>query len=194
MSGQPDDDKELVANAQAGNVDAFGILYERHAPAVYRYLYAHLPDFMDAEDLTGEVFLKTWEALPGYRHRGLPFLAFLYRVAHNTLIDHVRRSRQRDHQTMADLEEVLQDANPGPADLVGTRLEHRELLQIMSKLQEDYQTVLILRFLSELSPEETAMVMQRSPGSIRVLQHRALAALRELMSTRKAGLIYENYP
>jgi RNA polymerase sigma-70 factor (ECF subfamily) len=194
MSGQPDDDKELVAKAQAGNIDAFGILYERHAPAIYRYLYAHLPDFMDAEDLTGEVFLKTWESLPGYRQRGLPFLAFLYRVAHNTLIDHIRRSRQRDHQSMADFEEVLHDANPGPAELVGSRLEHRELLKVMSELQEDYQTVLILRFLSELSPEETASVMRRSPGSIRVLQHRALTALRKQMSTQKAGLIYENNP
>ena len=87
---------------------------------------------------------------------------------------------------MTELEDVLKDANPGPAEVTGARLEHQELLQIMSCLHEDYQTVLVLRFLSELSPEETAQVMQRSAGSIRVLQHRALAALRrELQSPRR---------
>jgi RNA polymerase sigma-70 factor (ECF subfamily) len=194
MLVRPDDDKELVEKAQAGSVDAFGILYERHAPAIYRYLFAHLPDRMDAEDMTGEVFLKTWQSLSVYRQRGTPFLAFLFRVAHNSLIDHYRRARQRNQQSMADLEEVLRDANPGPAEVIGTRLEHQELLQVMSHLNEDYQTVLILRFLSELSPEETAQVMQRSPGSIRVLQHRALTALRKQLNLSKAGLSYEKYP
>ena len=191
MVGRPDDDKELVEKAQAGNVDAFGILYERYAPAIFRYLYAHLLNRMDAEDLTGEVFLKTWQSLSGYRQRGTPFLAFLFRIAHNALIDHFRRARQRDQQSMTDLEEVLKDANPGPAELTGTRLEHQELLKVMSHLNEDYQTVLVLRFLSELSPEETAQVMQRSSGSIRVLQHRALEALRKQLDISKAGLIYE---
>lgn len=193
MSGRPEDDKELVIKAQAGNVDAFGILYERHAPAIYRYLYAHLPESMDAEDLTGEVFLKTWQSLSNYRQRGTPFLAFLYRVAHNALVDHYRRSRHNDQQFSTDHEEVLKDANPGPAEVIGTRLEHQELLQIMSYLHKDYQTVLILRFISELSPEETAQVMGRSAGSIRVLQHRALAALRKQMVTSEAELSYENY-
>jgi len=194
MSGRPDDNEELVEKAQAGSVDAFGILYERHAPAIYRYLFAHLPDRMDAEDLTGEVFLKTWQSLSGYRQRGTPFLAFLFRVAHNTLIDHYRRARQRDQQSMADLEEVLKDANPGPAELISAHLEHQELLQVMSHLHEDYQTVLVLRFLSDFSPEEIAQVMQRSSGSIRVLQHRALAALRKQLDIRKAGLSYEKSP
>lgn len=191
MAGQPDDDRELVEKAQAGSVDAFGVLYERHAPAVFRYLYAHLPDRLDAEDLTGEVFLKTWQSLSAYRQRGTPFLAFLFRVAHNALIDHYRRARQRDQQSITDLEEVLKDADPGPAEVTGARLEHQELLSIMSQLSEDYQTVLILRFLSELSPEETAQVMQRSAGSVRVLQHRALEALRKQLDTSKAGLMYE---
>lgn len=181
MPGWPDDDKELVEMAKAGNVEAFGNLYERYAPAIYRYLYAHLPDRLDAEDLTGEVFLKTWRSLSGYRERGVPFLAFLFRIAHNTLIDHRRRALHTGQHSMADLEEVLSDSNPGPADIIHARLEHQELLQVLSRLQADYQTVLILRFLSELTPEETARVMQRSPGSVRVLQHRALAALRKQM-------------
>lgn len=191
MSGRPEDDQDLVEKAQAGSVDAFGILYERHAPAIYRYLYAHLPDRMDAEDLTAEVFLKTWQSLSSYRQRGAPFLAFLFRVAHNTLIDHHRRARQKIQQSTADMEEVLKDANPGPAEVISARMQHQELMQVMAHLSEDYQTVLILRFISELSPDETARAMQRSAGSIRVLQHRALAALRKHLDTSKAGFNYE---
>jgi RNA polymerase sigma-70 factor (ECF subfamily) len=194
MSGRPEDDQELVVKAQAGNIEAFGVLYERHSPAIFRYLYAHLPERMDAEDLTGEVFLKTWQSLSTYRQRGTPFLAFLYRIAHNALVDHYRRTRHKVQQLSAENEELLQDANPGPSEVIGARLEHQELLQIMSHLNEDYQTVLILRFISELSPDETAQVMQRSAGSIRVLQHRALAALRKHIISSEAGLSYENYP
>jgi RNA polymerase sigma-70 factor (ECF subfamily) len=190
MAGQPDNDTELVEKAQAGNVDAFGILYERHAPAICRYLYAHLPERMDAEDLTGEVFLRTWQSLTSYQARGTPFLAFLFRVAHNALIDHYRRKGQNDQQPIAELEEVLKDANPGPVEVTSAKMEHEDLLSVMAKLHKDYQTVLVLRFLSELSPEETAQVMGRSPGSIRVLQHRALEALRKQLSSSITGLIY----
>ena len=191
MVSQPHDAKELVEKAQAGNVDAFGILYEHYAPAIYRYLSAHLPDHMDAEDLTMEVFLKTWQSISSYRQRGTPFVAFLFRIAHNILIDHYRRSRNRVQQSMTEFEDVLKDTNPGPPEMYSTRLAHQELLNAMSHIQEDYQTVLILRFLSELSPEETAQVMQRSSGSIRVLQHRALIALRKQIDTIKVEYLYE---
>jgi RNA polymerase sigma-70 factor (ECF subfamily) len=145
---------------------------------------------MDAEDLTGEVFLRTWQALSGYRQRGTPFLAYLFRVAHNALIDHYRRRGEKDQQSIGELEEVLKDAHPGPAEVAGARLEHQELLNVMSQLHEDYHTVLVLRFISGLSPEETAHVMQRSTGSIRVLQHRALEALRKQLHSSKVSLMY----
>lgn len=191
MLSQPHDAKDLVEKAQAGNVDAFGILYEQYAPAVYRYFSAHLSDRMDAEDLTIEVFLKTWQSISSYRPRGAPFIAFLFRIAHNALIDHYRRTHSREQRFMAELEEVLKDTNPGPPEIFGARLAHQELLNAMSHIQEDYQTVLVLRFLSELSPEETAQVMQRSSGSIRVLQHRALIALRKQLDTVKVEYLYE---
>lgn len=187
MPGRPDDDKALVEKAKAGDVEAFGNLYDRYAPAVYRYLFAHLPNRLDAEDLTGEVFLKTWKSLAGYRERGVPFLAYLFRVAHNTLIDHRRRAVYTDQRSMVDLEDVLSDSNPGPEEITHTRLEHRGLLKVLSRLPADYQTVLVLRFLSELTPDETAKAMQRTPGSVRVLQHRALAALRKQMDLTRSG-------
>ena len=179
MPGRLDKDHELIKQAQHGDHHAFGDLYEIHAPAIYRYLFAHLDNPMDAEDLTGEVFLKAWQSLPKYIERGVPFLAFLFRIAHNVLVDHYRQNSRQEQKTPDDMDGYKQDDCAEPVDLVGSQMEHQNILKVMSKLSTDYQSVLTLRFISELSPEETAQVMNRSVGAIRVLQHRALGALRK---------------
>ena len=183
MPEQPEsNDVQLIQCAQSGDAQAFGELYERYAPRVFRYLYAHLDNRLDAEDLTEEVFLRVWKTLGGYTEQGVPFLAFLFRVARNALIDHYRRSAKSEQE--ASIEDLhLRDHEPGPVDAVTAILEHQQLRQVMQQLREDYRTVLALRFLSELSPEETARAMGRSAGAVRVLQHRALAALRSMMES-----------
>jgi RNA polymerase sigma-70 factor (ECF subfamily) len=178
------EDIELITLAIAGNVQAFGEIYERHATAIYRYLYAHLSNVEDAEDLTEDVFLKVWRALPDYRDREYPFQAFLFRVARNSLIDHYRKAERSTNQVSIDTI-LVQDHQPGPFDQMMTKIEHAELQRLLGQLREDYRMVLVLRFLSDLSPEEAAGVMSRSAGAVRVLQHRALAALRELMDKEK---------
>jgi len=176
------DDIQLLRDAQNGDREAFGELYERYAPRVFRYLYAHLDNRLDAEDLTEEIFLRVWKTLGSYQQQGVPFLAFLFRVARNALIDHYRRSAKSEQE--ASIEDLhLRDHEPGPVDAVANTLEHQQLRQVMQQLREDYRTVLALRFLSELSPEETARAMGRSAGAVRVLQHRALAALRSMMES-----------
>jgi RNA polymerase sigma-70 factor (ECF subfamily) len=95
MPGRLDNDHELIRQAQLGDQHAFGDLYEIHAPVIYRYLFTHLDNTMDAEDLTGEVFLKAWQSLPKYTDRGVPFLAFLFRIAHNVLVDHYRQNKRK---------------------------------------------------------------------------------------------------
>jgi RNA polymerase sigma-70 factor (ECF subfamily) len=157
------DDIQLLKNAQDGNAEAFGELYERYAQRVFRFLYAHLSNQQDAEDLTGEVFL-----------------AFLFRIARNALIDHYRRTGKPKQDVSID-DVLLQDQKPSPGDMVAANLEHQEIRETLDQLRDDYRTVLVLRFLSELSPDETAQVMGRSPGAVRVLQHRALASLRTLI-------------
>lgn len=174
------DDRQLLISAQDGNAEAFGALYERHAQSIFRFLFAHLDNRLDAEDLTEEVFIKVWRALPKYREQGIPFLAFLFRIARNTLIDHYRRGGSEKQQVS--LEDVsLRDGEPGPAERVLASFYHEEIRKTLNALREDYRTVLVLRFIIELSPEETAQVMNRSVGAVRVLQHRALAALRALL-------------
>jgi RNA polymerase sigma-70 factor (ECF subfamily) len=182
MPGRFDNDHELIRQAQQGDRHAFGDLYEVHAPAIFRYLYAHLNDAMDAEDLTGEVFLKAWQSLPKYSERGVPFLAFLFRIARNALVDHYRHNHPYEPKTPEELDDYKADGKAEPANMASKELEHQDILHLLSQLRSDYQSVLTLRFIGELSPDETAQVMKRSVGAIRVLQHRALAALREKMN------------
>ena len=178
------DDCKLLEEAQKGQEAAFGELYERHAETVYRFLQAHLGDRLDAEDLTEDVFLRSWRSLPFYRQQGIPFSAYLLRIARNALTDHYRRSARRGQHTSLDASETLPDPRTEPSDAVLARMERQELVRMLKRMHEDYRTVLVLRFFSELSPEETAQVMGRSAGAVRVLQHRALAALRRMLKEK----------
>jgi RNA polymerase sigma-70 factor (ECF subfamily) len=174
------EDHQLLSYAKEGDAEAFGRLYERYADRVFRYLFAHVDNRLDAEDITEDVFLRVWRSLPSYREQGVPFLAFLFRIARNAAIDHYRRSNPTKGQVS--IEDIsLREHNPGPAESALSNLERDELRALLEQLREDYRTVLVLRFLSELTPEETAQVMGRSEGSVRVLQHRALASLRTML-------------
>jgi len=173
-------DASLVKQAQAGDADAFGALYERYAQTIFRFLFAQLSNRWDAEDLTSDVFLRAWHSLPRYRERSFPFSAYLFRIARNVLIDHYRHSGRREVFSTDDLSGFADD-RAFSGKIVATKFEHQELYKNLGKLRENYRTVLVLRFLNELSPKETAQVMRRSEGAVRVLQHRALAALRKMI-------------
>jgi RNA polymerase sigma-70 factor, ECF subfamily len=177
MPDRPFDDEQVIKQVKSGDAEAYGMLYEQYAEVIFRYVYSHLDNRLDAEDLTEEIFLRAWRALPKYDERGLPFSAFLFRIARNSLIDYYRQ--RKAVQSIEDIE--LQSKEPGPEEAVDVRIEDRNLRETIAKLREDYRNVLIFRFLSGLSPEETAQVMQRSVGAVRVLQHRALSALKDLM-------------
>lgn len=173
-------DHQLLELAQQGEADAFGELYYRHAKTIFRFLSAHVNDFQDAEDLTEEVFLKAWRFLSSYRNQDVPFLAYLFKISRNVLIDYYRRSANSQHQVPID-EYPIQDSHADPDETTTQNLEIQELRNTLQKLREDYRTVLVLRFISGLSSEETSVVMGRSTGAIRILQHRALSALRNLL-------------
>jgi len=174
-------DTQLLDEAQNGKPEAFGELYSRHAGKIFRFLYAHVDDRLDAEDLTNEVFLKAWRSLPSYQRQGVPFSAFLFRVARNVLIDFYRRSTHLKNLVQVDTGSDKADQPVDPAGDISDLIEHRELVRLLNLLKEDYRIVLVLRFLTGLSPSETAQVMRRSHGAIRILQYRALIELRALL-------------
>jgi len=177
---QNSDDSDLIKIAQEGDTDAFGELYQRYAKIVFRFIYANLNDRLDAEDLTEEVFLRAWRSLSKYRQKGVPFLAYLFKIARNVLIDFYRRAGRTGGQ-MSIEEKQITDFNPDPGETAILNIEHQEVRNTLTQLREDYRTVLVLRFLSGLSPTETGQVMGRTPGAVRILQHRALSALRSLL-------------
>ena len=173
-------DAELLELVKHGETEAFSELYIRFAPPIFRFLFSHLDDRLDAEDLTEEVFLRLWRFLPNYQDQGVPILAFLFKIARNALIDFYRRSgRSGGHMSIE--ENPIPDLQFDPGESAIASLEHQEIRQTLNQLREDYRMVLVLRFLSGLSPEETGEVMGRTPGAVRILQHRALSALRNLL-------------
>ncbi|HZD55104.1 MAG TPA: sigma-70 family RNA polymerase sigma factor [Anaerolineales bacterium] len=174
------EDVQLLKLAKDGDAEAFGEIYSRYAKLIFGFLYANLDSRLDAEDLTGEVFLRAWDALSGYREKGIPFSAFLLRVARNALYDHYRRSKFASNHVPIENVNLLDDSDPEEA--ASNNLEHEELRRVLRQLDnEDYRSVLILRFLRDKSPAETAQIMERSVGAVRVLQHRALGAVRKIL-------------
>lgn len=173
-------DAVLIQKAQQGYAEAFGELYERYSITIFRFVCMPITSRQDAEDLTEEIFFRAWHNLPKYDERGIPFAAYLFQVARNALIDHYRKNK--NNFTSIDEDLNIGSMDPDPEDSVSRKLDFQELQRIMENLPEDYKNVLTFRFLSGLSPEETAQMMNRSEGAIRVLQFRALAALKRLLN------------
>ncbi|MCH8095003.1 MAG: sigma-70 family RNA polymerase sigma factor [Chloroflexi bacterium] len=169
-------DAELIARAQSGDDEAFGDLYVRYLDPIYRYLRIKVDEAADAEDLCEAVFLRTFEALDRYQERGHPFSAYLYQVARSQLADFYRT-----HVVGVDLEQVPEPAaeDADPEATYAQRERALDAVHSLGKLRDDYQEVIRLRVILELPTSTVAMWMDRSPGAVRVLLHRALIALRE---------------
>ncbi|MSQ30521.1 MAG: sigma-70 family RNA polymerase sigma factor [Dehalococcoidia bacterium] len=163
----------LVERAQHGDADAFGSLYDRFQPEIVRYLAHRVGDPDAAEDLAQQVFLKAWQAIPRYEARGVPFRAWLYRMAHNQMVDHFRTRRPT-----TDLEGVeIPEESEAESSLLTAEMSEA-LTNALGRLSEDHRQVLTLRFLMEKSAREIAVIMGRKEVTVRGLQMRALQALR----------------
>jgi RNA polymerase sigma-70 factor (ECF subfamily) len=171
------DDAALVARAKAGEVEAFGVLYERYFDPIFRYLRLRLGDEREAEDLAATVFLRAYQALHRSQERGWRFSAFLYRIARNALADHFRS--RREGMPIAGLETV--SASKGDLDPQLAREMSERLLEVLDALPADYREVIRLRVILDLPTPEVAQWMKRSDGAVRVLLHRALRAARRRM-------------
>ena len=163
----------LVARARDGDADAFGELYDRYQPDILRYFVHHVRDRDAAEDLTQQVFLKAWQAIPRYQDRGAPFTAWLYRMAHNQMVDHFRTRRPT-----ADLDGIDVPEPPEAEARVLLKEQHERLREALERLSADHREVLVLRFLMEKSAAEIGEIMGRKEVTVRGLQLRALRALR----------------
>lgn len=177
------DEITLIDKAKTDPV-AFGELYKEYVERIYNYIFYRIGSTKDAEDLTGKVFFKAMNHIQGYRHMGLPFSAWLYRIAHNLVANYHRdRSRKREI-SLDDLPgQVLQQIELQPETRVVRRQEVDDLLATIRDLAPNRQEVLILKFVDQLSNAEIGLIMRKSEGAIKSLYHRTLLELREKMES-----------
>jgi len=172
-AGVQDEVRTLVEKAAAGNVEAFGELYGIYLDRIYRYVFYHVHNKETAEDLTEEVFMKAWRKIGTYRWEGHPFSAWLYRIAHNHVVDYFRTSRRT-----APLDVDI----PSDGDRPEEELEQQQMRQMLSRalssLPPQQKQIIILKFIEGCSNRVIEQVMGKSQGAIRVMQMRALSALR----------------
>lgn len=175
------EEARLVERAKSGDPEAFGQLYDACLERVYRYVYFRVSNDETAEDITSQVFLKAWENLGKYKANGSPFVAWLYTIARNLIVDHYRTRKDMlslDAAAAAAGEEALDEQ----AEL---RFELQALRDALQLLTEDQQQVLVLKFIAGLPNESIAKMMNRREGAIRALQMRALQALSKHMQEKE---------
>jgi RNA polymerase sigma-70 factor (ECF subfamily) len=184
-------DGTLVRAAQAGDARAFGELYERYRQPLYRYCLARSSSPHEAEDLVSEVFLKAMESLARYRDQGLPFIAFLYRVARNAAIDRTRKERSTS------LFEMTVEPRSGH-DVEGDAARASDMdviLVALRRIKPEYREVILLRFVEGYSAADVAKLLDKAEKAIWNLQQRGLerlrAELRRSVDPVIAGLMVE---
>ncbi|MEX2245920.1 MAG: sigma-70 family RNA polymerase sigma factor [Dehalococcoidia bacterium] len=175
---RPNDETALVLRAIQRDQDAFGELYDRHVVRVYRHIYYMVGNAAEAEDLTAQTFLRAWEAIERYQVRGAPFVSWLLRIAHNLGVSYLRSRRESSqlHDGIVDEKE-----RRDPESAYERTAEEELVREAILRLREEQRQVIILRFIEDLDYREVAEIIGKSVAAIRVIQHRALNALRKQM-------------
>lgn len=173
-------DEIVVSRATQGDPEAFGILYQRYVGRIYNYVFYRTGDFYDAEDLTERVFLRAMRHLPRYSDRGLPFSAWLYRIAHN-LVANWHRDNSRRKEVPLDDRVLTSHHTDHPEQELLINEEIERLLRVMHGLPPERQQLIILKFVEHLSNAEIGQIMGRSEGAVKSLYHRTLLSLRDAL-------------
>ncbi len=173
-------DGALVLAAKAGDASAFGELYERYRDPIYRFCLARTGTAHDAEDLVSDVFVKALQSLDRYQDRGLPFVAFLYRIARNAAIDRARTLKQPFSFDALLVEPASKQNVEAEA---GLAVEKTILLAALARLKPEHRDVITMRFIEGYAALEVAQFLGKTEGAIRTLQHRALERLRKEFDT-----------
>jgi RNA polymerase sigma-70 factor (ECF subfamily) len=171
-------ESDLIALACEGDAEAFGLLYEKYIDQIYNYIYFRTSNGKDAEDITSRVFLRALNHIEKYEDRGYPFSAWLYRIAHNLVVNWYRDSDRTDEISLLD-----QYPPPTEEGTVEERIEAKDekayLIRIINSLPEDRKELLILKHVEGLTNSEIGQIMDRTEGAIKALYHRTLESLRD---------------
>ncbi len=179
---QVQDEEGLVRRAQQNDTQALTGLYEQYFDRVFRYVVIKVGNRLDAEDITAQVFVRVVQSLPSYKARGVPFSAWIFRIARNLVIDHVRKKSTRVEVPLMDIDLPGGD---DPTKLADNKIAFEQVAQAVTLLTKSQREVIELRFGADLSIIDTAKIMGKSEGAIKALQHSALQALRKKFVDKK---------
>lgn len=168
----------LVQQAVNGDQAAFTKLYDSNFDKIYRYIYLRVKNQVEAEDLTQDVFIKALGSIGSYKWRDLPFSAWLFKIAHNRVIDYVRKSSK---EKRASLDEARAVSMEDPVGITEQNFEVYELMAALERLPEAQREVVTLRFIGQLSIAEVAKTLGKSEGTVKALQFNATASLRKVL-------------
>ena len=183
MSKEPNDNEQeieaLVKLAQKGDKEAFSKIYDTFIDPIYRYIYYRV-NSVESEDLIEIVFIKVWENINHYKPKKRSFSAWIFRIAHNLIVDHYRANKDRNFD---ELTPNLPDQNRQHNPIKNTQnvLDNNLLKRAIGSIKQEYREVLIYKFINELSNKEIAEALNKSEGSLRILQFRALKALKKTL-------------
>lgn len=169
-------EEKIIRNAIKGKPLAFGMLYDHYQPKIYRFVYIKVSNREDAEDITHQAFLNAWQNIKSYKHMGFPFSSWLYSIARNLVIDHYRTKK-----SVVDIEEINPEFAIAPASIelsIDKGLTMDAILIAIRSLKQEYQDVLIMRFINELSLKEVAAAIGKTEGAVKLLEHRGLATIK----------------
>lgn len=187
LSEQEYKEEEVLALASQGDRDAFGQLYEHYVERIFNYVYYRTGNSHDAEDLTARVFQRAMNHIVNYTDRGVPFSAWLYRIAHN-LVANWHRDRSRKQEIPLDDLPILPTKGDHPERNLVRSQEEEALLRMIRKLPPERQNLLILKFVENMSNAEIGRIMGRSEGAVKSLYHRTLLALRDQLEDQNLNL------
>ena len=179
------DEQKVVFQACGGDKEAFTQLYECHFDRIYRYVALKIGNRTEAEDMTQQVFIKAYESIGSYKSQGVPFSAWLFRIAHNQMVDYVRKQSKRPTVPLDESMPILSNSNPEHE--VETKMELEKVTAASKHLTEAQREVISLRFAGGLSIEETARAMKKSEGAVKALQFSAVRALRKTLAEGGKG-------
>lgn len=185
MSAERQEDAALARRAGSGEAEAFGVLYDRYVDAVYRYVFYRVRNEAEAEDVTSDVFMRALRAIPKYEPRQA-FLAWLYRIARNAVIDRSRRRATRQQVTFEDAlahPNADQVVNPDEGLVAGS--DASAVRKAMLQLTPLQQEILVLRYVEGYDTKTISKLVGKRDGTIRGIEFRALAALRQLIPSRE---------
>jgi RNA polymerase sigma-70 factor (ECF subfamily) len=170
------DEENLVRRAQQHDQAALTQIYEENFDRIYRYIVLKIGERTEAEDMTQQVFLSAFKSISSFKWKGRPFSAWLYRIAHNQIVDYFRKKSKR---ATVPLDESLPNGGNDPQLTAELNLAIESLVSATSKLTKAQREVISLRFAGELPVAQVARIMGRSEGAIKALQHSAIVSLRK---------------